>query len=84
VVPVRDTFGCLHRRTLYPIVESPLKDKGSEHIDFVVVRENTGGIYAALSPRLPWLEDIADTEIHTYLKEALAVLSTPSGMTAFE
>jgi 3-isopropylmalate dehydrogenase len=31
---------------LYPGVESPLKDKGPEHIDFVVVRENTEGLYA--------------------------------------
>lgn len=30
---------------LYPNVETPLKDKGPEHIDYVVVRENTGGIY---------------------------------------
>ena len=30
---------------LYPDVETPLKDKGPEHIDYVVVRENTGGIY---------------------------------------
>jgi len=30
---------------LYPGVESPLKDKGPEHIDFVVVRENTEGLY---------------------------------------
>jgi 3-isopropylmalate dehydrogenase len=30
---------------LYPGVECPLKDKGPEHIDFVVVRENTEGIY---------------------------------------
>jgi 3-isopropylmalate dehydrogenase len=30
---------------LYPNVETPLKDKGPEHIDFVVVRENTEGIY---------------------------------------
>ena len=30
---------------LYPNVETPLKDKGPEHIDFVVVRENSGGIY---------------------------------------
>jgi 3-isopropylmalate dehydrogenase len=33
---------------LYPNVESPLKDKGPEHIDFVVVRENTGGIYTGM------------------------------------
>ncbi len=31
---------------LYPCVETPLKDKGPEHIDFVVVRENTEGLYA--------------------------------------
>ena len=30
---------------LYPGVETPLKDKGPEHIDYVVVRENSGGIY---------------------------------------
>jgi len=30
---------------LYPGVETPLKDKGPEHIDFVVVRENTEGLY---------------------------------------
>jgi 3-isopropylmalate dehydrogenase len=31
---------------LYPGVETPLRDKGPEHIDFVVVRENTEGLYA--------------------------------------
>ena len=31
---------------LYPGVDTPLKDKGPEHIDFVVVRENTEGVYA--------------------------------------
>src|SRR4030043_1405322 len=30
---------------LYPGVDSPLKDKKPEDIDFVVVRENTGGLY---------------------------------------
>lgn len=30
---------------LYPNVETPIRDKGPEDIDFVVVRENTGGIY---------------------------------------
>lgn len=30
---------------LYPGVECPLKDKGPEHIDFVVIRENTEGLY---------------------------------------
>lgn len=33
---------------LFPGVESPLKDKGPEDIDFVVVRENTGGIYTGI------------------------------------
>lgn len=30
---------------LYPNVETPLRDKEPDHIDFIVVRENTGGIY---------------------------------------
>lgn len=30
---------------LYPGVETPLKNKGPKEIDYVVVRENTGGIY---------------------------------------
>ncbi|MBI1870254.1 MAG: 3-isopropylmalate dehydrogenase [Chlamydiae bacterium] len=30
---------------LYAGVETPLKNKGPEHIDFVVVRENTEGLY---------------------------------------
>jgi len=30
---------------LYPGVNTPLKDKGPEHIDYVVVRENTGDVY---------------------------------------
>jgi 3-isopropylmalate dehydrogenase len=30
---------------LYPGVYTPIKDKGPEEIDYVVVRENTGGIY---------------------------------------
>lgn len=31
---------------LYPNVETPLKNKGPEDIDFVVIRENTEGLYA--------------------------------------
>ncbi len=30
---------------LYPGVETPLSHKGPDHIDYVVVRENTGGLY---------------------------------------
>lgn len=33
---------------LYPNVYTPIKDKGPEDIDFVVVRENTGGIYTGM------------------------------------
>jgi isocitrate/isopropylmalate dehydrogenase len=30
---------------LFPGVETPLKDKGPEHIDYVVIRENSGDVY---------------------------------------
>ena len=33
---------------LFPGVECPLKDKGPEHIDYVVVRENTGDLYTGV------------------------------------
>jgi 3-isopropylmalate dehydrogenase len=33
---------------LYPGVETPIKDKGPEHIDFVVVRENTQDLYVGM------------------------------------
>jgi len=33
---------------LYPNVDTPLKDKGPEHIDFVVIRENSSGIYSGM------------------------------------
>jgi 3-isopropylmalate dehydrogenase len=33
---------------LYPGVETPLRDKGPKDIDYVVVRENTGGIYTGI------------------------------------
>ncbi|MBD3315176.1 MAG: 3-isopropylmalate dehydrogenase [Chitinivibrionales bacterium] len=33
---------------LYPNVYTPVKDKGPEDVDFVVVRENTGGIYTGM------------------------------------
>jgi 3-isopropylmalate dehydrogenase len=33
---------------LYPGVETPIKDKGPKEIDYVVVRENTGGIYTGI------------------------------------
>ena len=33
---------------LYPAVDCPLKDKGPEDIDFVVIRENTEGLYGGM------------------------------------
>lgn len=33
---------------LYPNVETPLKDKKPEDIDFIVIRENSGGIYTGI------------------------------------
>ena len=33
---------------LYPGVDTPLKNKGPKDIDYVVVRENTGGIYTGI------------------------------------
>ena len=38
---------------VYPNVETPLKDKGPEHVDFVVVRENTGGSIGLSSAIFP-------------------------------
>jgi 3-isopropylmalate dehydrogenase len=33
---------------LYPNVDTPLKDKGPEHINFEIIRENCGGIYTGM------------------------------------
>ncbi|HSB52334.1 MAG TPA: isocitrate/isopropylmalate family dehydrogenase, partial [Dissulfurispiraceae bacterium] len=41
-----DQYVNLRPVKLYPGVDCPLKDKAPEHIDFVVVRENTEGLYA--------------------------------------
>jgi 3-isopropylmalate dehydrogenase len=41
-----DQYVNLRPVKLYPHVETPLKDKGPEDVDFVVVRENTEGFYA--------------------------------------
>jgi 3-isopropylmalate dehydrogenase len=43
---VLDLYINLRPVVLYPGVDTPLKDKGPEHIDFLVVRENTEGMYA--------------------------------------
>ncbi len=41
-----DLYVNLRPVVLYPGVETPLRDKGPEDIDFAVVRENTEGLYA--------------------------------------
>lgn len=40
-----DQYINLRPVVLYPGVDTPLKDKGPEDIDFVVIRENTEGLY---------------------------------------
>src|SRR4030042_5674501 len=52
---------------LYPNVETPLKDKGPEHIDFGVIRKNTGGIYTGHggATRVGTTEEIA-TQLRVY------------------
>jgi 3-isopropylmalate dehydrogenase len=41
-----DQYVNLRPVVLYPGVETPLKDKGPDEVNFVVVRENTEGLYA--------------------------------------
>lgn len=41
-----DQYINLRPVVLYPGVETPLKDKGPEDINFVVIRENTEGLYS--------------------------------------
>jgi 3-isopropylmalate dehydrogenase len=41
-----DQYVNLRPVKLYPGIDCPLKDKGPDDIDFVVVRENTEGLYA--------------------------------------
>lgn len=43
-----DQYVNLRPVKLYPGVETPIKDKGPEDIDFVVVRENTEGLYSGV------------------------------------
>ncbi|MCP5054358.1 MAG: 3-isopropylmalate dehydrogenase, partial [bacterium] len=41
-----DLYVNLRPVKLYPGIATPLKDKGPQEIDFIVVRENTEGLYA--------------------------------------
>lgn len=43
-----DQFINLRPVSLYPGIDTPLKDKTSEHIDFICVRENTEDLYCGL------------------------------------
>ncbi len=43
-----DQYVNLRPVKLYPGVATPLRDKGPDHIDFVVVRENTEGLYGGM------------------------------------
>ena len=43
-----DQYVNLRPVKLYPNVETPLKDKGPADIDFVVIRENTEGLYSGM------------------------------------
>jgi len=43
-----DQYVNLRPVKLYPGVSTPIKDKGPEEIDFVVVRENTEGLYTGM------------------------------------
>ncbi len=54
---------------LYPGVDTPLKDKGPEDIDFVVVRENTEGLYTGTGGFLKYdtTDEVAlQTSVNTY------------------
>ena len=54
---------------LYPGIDCPLKDKGPEDIDFVVIRENTEGLYVGAGGFLKYgtKDEIAiQTSINTY------------------
>ncbi|KKL69179.1 hypothetical protein LCGC14_2117560 [marine sediment metagenome] len=63
-----DQYINLRPAKLYEGVDTPLKDKGPEDIDFVVVRENTEGLYAGIggSFKRGTLDEVALQEsIHT-------------------
>ena len=54
---------------LYPNVETPLKDKGPEEIDFVIIRENTGGIYTGVGgAAMVGTENEIATQVMTYTR----------------
>ncbi len=63
-----DQYACLRPARLYPGVRSLLAGKGPEHVDFVVVRENSEGEYADAGGRFRkgYSDEFAlQTGIHT-------------------
>ncbi|MGQ9731823.1 MAG: 3-isopropylmalate dehydrogenase [Candidatus Zipacnadales bacterium] len=57
-----DQYVNLRPIKLYPGVETPIKDKGPEDIDFVVVRENTECLYCGMGG---WLKKGTSDEVAT-------------------
>ncbi len=57
-----DQYVNLRPVKLYPGVETPLKDKGPEDIDFIVVRENTECLYCGVGG---WLKKGTPDEVAT-------------------
>ncbi|MFW5960417.1 MAG: 3-isopropylmalate dehydrogenase [Chitinivibrionales bacterium] len=54
---------------LYPNVFTPVKDKGVEEIDFVIVRENTGGIYTGMGgAAMSGTENETATQVMSYTR----------------
>ena len=73
---------------LYEGVPTPLKDKGPEDIDFVVVRENTEGLYAGAggflkkgTPRTRWRSRNPSTPARAWSAASGSPLSTAAGAT---
>ncbi len=57
---------------LYPNVYTPVKDKGPEDIDFVIVRENTGGIYTGMGgTTMKGTQDEIATQLMVYSRKVV-------------
>jgi 3-isopropylmalate dehydrogenase len=57
---------------LYPNVYTPIKDKGPKEIDFVIVRENTGGIYTGIGgSTMKGTSDEIATQVMVYSRKVV-------------
>lgn len=57
---------------LYPNVYTPIKDKGPEEIDFIIVRENTGGIYTGIGgTSMKGTPDEVSTQVMLYSRSVV-------------